>query len=111
MTARPDLADEFDRLADNQQPPRSNGELIFSEPWQARAFGMVVAMHDQGLFAWDAFRDRLIARIGAAAPDPDGGSYYERWLEALEDVISDEAILSPAEVAERTREITIADQH
>ena len=32
--------------------PRSNGELIFNEPWEARAFGMAVAMESQGTYQW-----------------------------------------------------------
>ena len=68
-------------------PPRENGELMFEEAWQARAFGMVVALHQAELFAWEEFRKELIAEIGRwdnAHPDGEGYSYYERWLAAFE---------------------------
>ena len=31
-------------------PPRSNGELVFAAPWESRAFGLAMALHDGGLF-------------------------------------------------------------
>src|SRR5262249_18525318 len=33
--------------------PRENGELVFDEPWQGRAFGMAVALHEDGLYEWE----------------------------------------------------------
>ncbi|MFC7642380.1 nitrile hydratase accessory protein [Streptosporangium lutulentum] len=46
-------------------PPRSNGELVFAEPWESRAFGMAVALHEAGVFTWPRFQAALIARIAA----------------------------------------------
>ena len=70
--------------------PRSNGELVFAEPWESRAFGMAVGLHEQGLFAWDEFRRALIERIGAWESSNTGEPYvyYEHWLGALEDVLT-----------------------
>jgi nitrile hydratase accessory protein len=68
-------------------PPRSNGELVFEEPWESRAFGVAVALHDSGLVDFEAFRVRLIEEIGAweaAHKATVGHRYYERWLTALE---------------------------
>ena len=45
--------------------PRKNGELVFEAPWQARAFGMAVALAQQGRYAWDDFRCQLIGRADA----------------------------------------------
>lgn len=87
-------------------PPRRNGELLFDEPWESRAFGMAVTLADAGAFTWDAFRDRLVARIGAwesehGLHDP-GFRYYACWLDALEDVLVDGGTLGDADVAERS---------
>ena len=30
-------------------PPRSNGELVFAEPWESRAFGMAVTLYEAGV--------------------------------------------------------------
>ena len=84
-------------------PPRANGELVFAEPWESRAFGMAVSLSEQGVFAWDTFRDRLVARIAAweaeAGPDAPGFRYYTCWLAALEDVLVASGRLAADEVA------------
>ena len=46
--------------------PRKNGELVFEAPWQARAFGMAIALAQQGRYAWDDFRRQFIASIAQA---------------------------------------------
>ena len=63
--------------------PRTNGELVFAEPWEARALAMAVALTERLELPWDAFRQRL---IGAVAADPDR-AYYESWAAALEDLV------------------------
>ena len=72
-------------------PPRSNGELVFEEPWESRAFGIAVALHDAGVIDFEVFRTRLIEEIGAwNEPGRSAGEeyrYYERWLTALEQTL------------------------
>jgi nitrile hydratase accessory protein len=67
--------------------PRRNGEPVFNEPWESRAFGMAVALCERGLYAWDEFRDHLIAEITAADARGLHSSYYERFLAALENLL------------------------
>jgi hypothetical protein len=33
--------------------PRKNGELIFSEPWEGRVFGMAITLHEHWLAAFE----------------------------------------------------------
>jgi nitrile hydratase accessory protein len=56
---------------------------VFREPWEARAFGLAVALEESGLFSSGEWAETLGAVI-AATPDADGSRYYECWLEALE---------------------------
>ncbi len=81
-------------------PPRSNGELVFTEPWESRAFGVAVALHDAGVVDFEAFRTRLIGEIGDwEASHPAGDEdyrYYERWLTALERTVLGEGIVERA---------------
>ena len=89
-------------------PPRDNGELVFAEPWESRAFGIAVSLHDTGAFAWPTFQAALIARIAAwEAGHPDGEcwSYYQHWLGALEDVLAADGTVFADEVAARAREL------
>ena len=92
-------------------PPRSNGELVFAEPWESRAFGMTVGLYEAGAFTWPQFTDALIARIraweSAAAPD-EPYDYYRLWLAALEDVLTDLCVVSTDQVTSRTR--TLAER-
>jgi nitrile hydratase accessory protein len=86
-------------------PPRSNGELVFAEPWESRAFGMAVTLYDAGAFAWSDFQAALIARIGAwekAGPGGPPWSYYQHWLGALEDLLGAHGAVSGQDVDERT---------
>ncbi|MET8809491.1 nitrile hydratase accessory protein [Streptomyces sp. NPDC004546] len=86
-------------------PPRSNGELVFAEPWESRAFGMAVSLYEAGAFTWPQFQAALIARITAwetsATPD-EPYNYYQLWLAALEDVLADLCAVSTDEVTTRT---------
>jgi nitrile hydratase accessory protein len=85
-------------------PPRANGELVFAEPWESRAFGMAVTLYEAGAFAWPRFQSALVARIAAWEAAPAGGwSYYRHWLDALEDVLADSGTVFADEVTTRAR--------
>lgn len=86
--------------------PRSNGELVFEEPWESRAFGVAVALHDAGVLDFEHFRLRLIDEIGTwegAHGESSGYRYYERWLAALERTVLERGLVDAAHVA-RSRE-------
>ena len=64
-------------------PPRCNGELVFDNPWESRAFGIVMSLYEVHLFTWPQFRGALIARLRRWQAEADEGSsftYYEHWL-------------------------------
>ena len=87
-------------------PPRSNGELVFAEPWESRAFGMAVSLYEAGAFSWPEFQAALVARIAAwetAAAPEELYNYYELWLAALEDVLAGLCAVSTDEVTARTQ--------
>jgi nitrile hydratase accessory protein len=72
-------------------PPRSNGELVFNEPWESRAFVMAVSLYEAGVITWPQFHAALIARIArwqAALTKSADWNYYQHWLGALEDVLA-----------------------
>ena len=73
----------------------------FAEPWQARAFALALALAlaDRGAFAWNDFRDRLIAEIAAAEKAEEAGAgYYDCWLRALEAVLGAKRIAAAGEI-------------
>jgi nitrile hydratase accessory protein len=89
-------------------PPRSNGELLFAEPWESRAFGVAVALFEDGVFTWPDFQAALVARIDAWEADPVHceWSYYQHWLGALEDVVAGEVVQAD-EVTARAQELAV----
>lgn len=82
--------------------PRSNGELVFAAPWEARAFGIAVALNESGLYAWGDFQHRLADEIADAPPDNDASVYYERWLASLERLLLDYGMVTREELDART---------
>jgi nitrile hydratase accessory protein len=86
--------------------PGSVDEPVFSAPWQAHAFAMVLRLHEHGLFSWSEWASALAAQIGAArACDKAdlGDPYYRHWLSALESIVTAKGASSAAEL-ERYRE-------
>jgi nitrile hydratase accessory protein len=75
-------------------PPRDNGEIVFSAPWERRVFGVTMALCRSGVFAWETFRQRLIRRIAEAETRP----YWTSWAAALEDVLAETATLARADL-------------
>ncbi len=75
--------------------PRTGGEPVFSEPWEAQAFAMALALHERGVFTWPEWAEALGAEIrrAQAAGDPDTGeTYYRHWLAALETLVARKGI-------------------
>ena len=72
--------------------PRDAASPVFNEPWEARAFAMVLALHERGLFTWPQWAAALSRQMteAQAAGDADlGDTYYHHWLAALESLVKD----------------------
>ena len=85
------------------QPSDSDGP-VFREPWEAQAFSLVLALHEQGAFSWDEWASALNQAIEKAqrAGDPDtGATYYQHWLSALETLSVEKGLSAPAEMQTR----------
>jgi nitrile hydratase accessory protein len=82
-------------------PPRSNGELLFAEPWESRAFAMAVALSESGVVTWREFQAALIARIERYDETSTEWCYYGQWLGALEDVLDDRSAVRSHDVTAR----------
>ncbi|MBM4385343.1 MAG: nitrile hydratase accessory protein [Deltaproteobacteria bacterium] len=88
-------------------PPRKNGELQFDEAWESRVFGLTMSLHEAGAFAWSEFQAALIASIAAwersHGTSGEGYRYWERWLEAFEELAEAKGLLAHDAIEERTR--------
>jgi nitrile hydratase accessory protein len=96
-------------LMGSRTPP---DDVVFAEPWEARAFAMAVTLFENGRFLWNEFRERLIEEIAQAdsaaalgnAP-VEADAYYECWLRALEKLLGAKGILIAAEIERRAAAI------
>jgi len=96
-------------------PPRSNGELVFEEPWEGRVFGVTLALVESGAISWPDFQHELVAEIQsweAAYPegvDPEGAPYryYARWLAAFEKLLARKDLCSEATRRAKAHELAV----
>ena len=107
---------EVTAMAGAEALPRSNGELVFEEPWQARVFGVAVGLVTEQGLDWEEFRGRLIEEIAAwehghPGESGDAYSYYERWLAALERLVLERGLVTAAELEEHVLEVAAEDDH
>lgn len=87
-------------------PPRANGELVFSAPWQSRLFGATMQLRERGHIDWPSFRHRLISEIATEEqqrqPDqgeqPEEFDYWGCWQRALETTLADVGLVSATEL-------------
>jgi nitrile hydratase accessory protein len=85
------------RLAPGQ--PHDADGPVFSEPWEAQAFALAVALHERGIFSWPEWGATLAVEIerAQAAGDPDTGeTYYHHWLAALERLVHSKGLTDAA---------------
>ena len=91
--------------------PRKNGELIFEAPWEARAFGLAIALNEQGAYPWSDFSQELAREIAAAESANDPSTYYERWLATLEKLVITTGLITWSELEAKTHEQALHDDH
>ncbi len=64
--------------------PKNAEGPVFVEPWEARAFAMVIDLNQRGLFAWKDFQSLLVEEIAKSEREGLGRPYYTNWLIAAE---------------------------
>lgn len=96
-------------MGSEESPPRDNGTLRFDREWEGRAFGMAIALSKEGHYEWEDFRQGLMGSIAewesTHALDDAGWDYYQRWLQALERLLAEHALVDSGELEARTSEI------
>jgi nitrile hydratase accessory protein len=84
-------------------------QAVFSEPWEARAFAVAVALCEAGQFQWAEFQQFLIDEIGkaekAGRATSGGADYYRHWLGALVRLLDAKGIVGVAELVARIAEV------
>ncbi len=91
--------------------PRENGELLFESPWEARVFGLAIALHEKGAFPWKVFSQALAEEISTAEQSGETSTYYQHWLRALRQVATGEGLLLVEEILERAELVRAEADH
>ncbi|MFM8609740.1 MAG: nitrile hydratase accessory protein [Burkholderiaceae bacterium] len=84
-------------------PPSGARGSPFAEPWQAQAFAMTVLLHQRGVFSWPEWAAALTAQIRSAQASgdaDDGSTYYQHWLDALEQMVIERGLGTPEQIHE-----------
>ena len=81
----------------------AKGERRFAEPWEARAFAIVVEMSQAGHFSWPEWVECFAQEVASnAVVEAAGGrakSYYEQWLDAAETLLAAKGLASREQLA------------
>jgi len=94
--------------------PRDLEGPVFNEPWQAQAFALAVCLAEAGCFTWSEWVEVLSQEIKAAQEkgDPDlGDTYYQHWLNALEQLCIAKRVVGRKEMRQRQEEWRHAYRH
>lgn len=79
--------------------PRDESDVVFSAPWEARAFAMVVKLHENGHFDWSEWVATFSAEVANAengdhARQGHSDDYYECWLAAMEKLLAKHELIT-----------------
>jgi nitrile hydratase accessory protein len=81
---------------------------VFAEPWRARAFALTLALSERGMFSLRDFQAALIARIASFEKShciAGTADYFTRWIEALEDLLSQRSMLPADRLSHLERDV------
>jgi nitrile hydratase accessory protein len=78
-------------------------DTVFSHPWEAKAFAIVVQLSAAGHFSWAewvaCFSEEVKAATAAEAAGKPAPSYYEQWLAAAEKIVIAKGVTSREQLA------------
>ena len=67
----------------------------FDEPWHAELFAVTVHLSERNLFSWAEWTDEIgeqISKVKLKRPIDGSNDYYNIWLQALIELISNKGI-------------------
>ena len=86
-------------------PLVTDADITFAEPWEAKAFAIVVKLADAGHFTWPEWVECFSKEVAAAtAVEAVGGlpkTYYEQWLDAAERIMIEKGMTSREQLVAR----------
>ena len=86
-------------------PFGSDADIAFAEPWEAKAFAIVVKLAEAGHFTWPEWVECFSKEVAAATEvEAAGGrpkAYYEQWLDAAERIMIEKGVTSKEQLVAR----------
>lgn len=79
--------------------PRDEDGVVFAAPWEAKAFALVVHLHQRGSFSWNEWVAALSGEIAADRQRDEPTPYYRLWLAAAERLIAERGLVDAAQLA------------
>jgi nitrile hydratase accessory protein len=91
--------------------PRDDDGVVFAAPWEAKAFALVVHLHQRGSFAWSDWVNALSSEIAADKARSEPTPYYLLWLSAAEQLIAARGLVDALQLAATRAALHLAQQH
>lgn len=90
--------------------PKDEDGVVFAAPWEAKAFALVVHLHQQGRFAWQEWVDALSGEVAADRDATPHRAYYELWLSAAEKLVNGKGLVAAERLAAERAALLAAQQ-
>jgi nitrile hydratase accessory protein len=77
---------------------------VFAEPWQARAFALMLRLRERGHFTateWSAALGKELNNTAQPDRPEEASHYYQHWLAALESLVLAKGLTDPQSLTER----------
>lgn len=92
-------------LRSRSLPVCADGDMVFKEPWEARAFALVVTLSRAGYFTWSEWVDCFAVQVTKATDAEAAGltpkTYYEQWVDAAEALLAEKGLTSEDQLLAR----------
>ena len=103
-------------LRSRSLPICADGDMVFKEPWEAKAFAIVVTLSQAGYFTWAEWVDCFSRHVARATNTEAAGdvpkTYYEQWVDAAEELLVSKGVTSTEQLfAKRLGAIQANNQH
>ena len=89
-------------LRERAMPLCVDGDMVFKEPWEAKAFAIVVTLSQEGRFTWSEWVECFSAHVeratSAEAEGRTAQTYYEQWVDALEELLVKKGVTSAEQI-------------
>jgi len=93
------------QLRSRTLPVCADGDMVFKEPWEARAFSLIVSLSQAGHFTWSEWVDCFAVQVTKATDVEAAGqtpkTYYEQWVDAAEALLSAKGLVTEEQLFAR----------